>query len=330
MGKSFLGSNIVPIRQKFTEVCICLLHHVNCHLMKAVSSANKDTNIGSSDCSKNIHRAENVVPELPPDALSIQQEKAISAALQFIVVLGVCPYLVPGVGIPVSQRLGPAKILLATAYDYSTELNDLSRIQHLVPVIKLLCSMLEVPSLKDIVLNSCLSDLLAVLLQVRYCVRVIMQRKEAQQDIAPTRQDSDTCLKHIQHDLEGSHSQQSSSAQQNQAKMRDTVQCKSKPTEYSSTDPGGIQIYFHQELPEMYLDPFGKSWTLQSVADYCSVEIDRAIRLSAVPHVLTQLLLLSGSSKVTIILQCCIHISVTDIISKVNKTQFCSLTSKKL
>nr|KAF6318953.1 transport and golgi organization 6-like protein [Pipistrellus kuhlii] len=43
-------------------------------------------------------------PALSPDTLSISQQKTVQAALQFVVTLGVCPYLMPGVGVPLRHR----------------------------------------------------------------------------------------------------------------------------------------------------------------------------------------------------------------------------------
>ncbi|KAB0351409.1 hypothetical protein FD754_016266 [Muntiacus muntjak] len=43
-------------------------------------------------------------PALSPDTLSVSQQKTVQSALQFVVTLGVCPYLVPGVGVPLRHR----------------------------------------------------------------------------------------------------------------------------------------------------------------------------------------------------------------------------------
>ncbi|CAN9493125.1 unnamed protein product [Ophioblennius macclurei] len=43
-------------------------------------------------------------PPLPPDVLSVAQQKTLAAALQFAVCLGVCPHLAPGVGAPLASR----------------------------------------------------------------------------------------------------------------------------------------------------------------------------------------------------------------------------------
>ena len=43
-------------------------------------------------------------PELPPNILSIQHQKIVQAMGQFIVMLGLSPYLLSGVGMPLKQR----------------------------------------------------------------------------------------------------------------------------------------------------------------------------------------------------------------------------------
>ncbi|XP_003814608.1 transport and Golgi organization protein 6 homolog isoform X2 [Pan paniscus] len=49
-------------------------------------------------------RTPEVAPALSPDALSISQQKTVQFVLQFVVTLGVCPYLMPGVGVPLRYR----------------------------------------------------------------------------------------------------------------------------------------------------------------------------------------------------------------------------------
>lgn len=43
-------------------------------------------------------------PALSPDTLSVSQQKTVQSVLQFVVTLGVCPYLLPGVGVPLKHR----------------------------------------------------------------------------------------------------------------------------------------------------------------------------------------------------------------------------------
>nr|XP_006203795.1 transport and Golgi organization protein 6 homolog isoform X1 [Vicugna pacos] len=49
-------------------------------------------------------RTPEAAPALSPDTLSISQQKTVQSVLQFVVTLGVCPYLVPGVGVPLRYR----------------------------------------------------------------------------------------------------------------------------------------------------------------------------------------------------------------------------------
>lgn len=49
-------------------------------------------------------RTPEAAPALSPDTLSISQQKTVQSVLQFVVTLGVCPYLMPGVGVPLKYR----------------------------------------------------------------------------------------------------------------------------------------------------------------------------------------------------------------------------------
>uniref|UniRef100_A0A2I3SPY4 Transport and golgi organization 6 homolog n=1 Tax=Pan troglodytes TaxID=9598 RepID=A0A2I3SPY4_PANTR len=49
-------------------------------------------------------RTPEAAPALSPDALSISQQKTVQFVLQFVVTLGICPYLMPGVGVPLRYR----------------------------------------------------------------------------------------------------------------------------------------------------------------------------------------------------------------------------------
>lgn len=49
-------------------------------------------------------RTAEAAPALSPDTLSVSQQKTVQSVLQFVVTLGVCPYLMPGVGVPLRDR----------------------------------------------------------------------------------------------------------------------------------------------------------------------------------------------------------------------------------
>ena len=54
------------------------------------------------------------VPEISPDTLSFHDQKIVSDALQFVICLGICPYLAPGVGVPLDLRSSFAAMVKAT------------------------------------------------------------------------------------------------------------------------------------------------------------------------------------------------------------------------
>ncbi|XP_062997035.1 transport and Golgi organization protein 6 homolog [Elgaria multicarinata webbii] len=104
-------------------------------------------------------------PPLSPDTLSIAQEKTVEAALQFVVTLGLCPYLLPGVGLPLRCRtefsalvqdvVSPGCLSDATRKLYATCTGLLEIARH--------------PSLGGLVLTRHLGDLLAGLCQLGFC-----------------------------------------------------------------------------------------------------------------------------------------------------------------
>ena len=53
----------------------------------------------------------NEAPPLPADSLGVHDQKTVLTAIQFVVILGICPNLVSGVGLPVEMRSGFAAAL---------------------------------------------------------------------------------------------------------------------------------------------------------------------------------------------------------------------------
>ncbi|RUS88088.1 hypothetical protein EGW08_004141, partial [Elysia chlorotica] len=256
--QSFISRREITVREKHVEVCVFLLHEV-CACLKVLSSLPVNNDKGR----------ESGAPKLDPDSLSAAQIKSVSLALQFVVVLGICPYLTPGVGISVSQRMGPAQILLATIHDYGSELSHLERVQRLLPPAKLMCDMLSVMSLRDIVINSHLHDLLSVLFQLRFSTKSV-QDQELSTD-----------------------AQTKGGVSKSDAKL---TKCSHQAAAFTEGSSDGRQeegcfVYGEQPLPTVY------SWSLPEVRGHCNQFIDKAVRLSSTPHVLKTLLMLSGGGK---------------------------------
>ena len=61
--------------------------------------------------SKGKSHTDYAAPPVSPDVLSFSQQKHVATLLQFIVCLGVCPNLQPGVGIPFAKRSGFAQLI---------------------------------------------------------------------------------------------------------------------------------------------------------------------------------------------------------------------------
>ncbi|KAB5574851.1 hypothetical protein PHYPO_G00213890 [Pangasianodon hypophthalmus] len=83
----------------FVQECLLLLLCLARNLSRLVEAFNRD----SSPAVPNP-RAPEAAPPLPPDVLSVSQQKTLGTVLQFLVTLGLCPYLVPGVGVSLALR----------------------------------------------------------------------------------------------------------------------------------------------------------------------------------------------------------------------------------
>ena len=76
----------------FTSMCLCLLEALKDCLDQLLVT-------DPAPPSRKLQ-----YPELPPNILSIQHQKIVQAMGQFIVILGLSPYLLSGVGVPLKQR----------------------------------------------------------------------------------------------------------------------------------------------------------------------------------------------------------------------------------
>ncbi|XP_055520881.1 transport and Golgi organization protein 6 homolog [Leucoraja erinacea] len=103
-------------------------------------------------------------PPLSPDTLSILQQKTVQSALQFVVTLGICSHLLPGVGIP----LGCRSEFAATVEKVVGDSMPASGTWRLLNVTQVLLSIAEHPSLESLVFTRHLGDLMASLCQLSY------------------------------------------------------------------------------------------------------------------------------------------------------------------
>ncbi|KAG9493039.1 hypothetical protein GDO78_001130 [Eleutherodactylus coqui] len=110
-------------------------------------------------------RTPEAAPPLSPDTLSIAQQKTVQSALQFVVSMGICPYLLPGIGLPLQYR-SEFGVLVC-----SVVLCDLPLVRARRLYITCM-SLLEVSrhsSLGSLFFTQHLGDLMAGLCQLGYC-----------------------------------------------------------------------------------------------------------------------------------------------------------------
>ncbi|OCT84483.1 transport and Golgi organization protein 6 homolog [Xenopus laevis] len=110
-------------------------------------------------------RTPEVAPALSPNTLSISQQKIVQSVLQFVVSLGICPYLLPGVGLPIQQRSEFGALVYSLV-------NCETPIVHTRRLFISCSALLEVSchsSLGSILFTHYLGDLMAALCQLGFC-----------------------------------------------------------------------------------------------------------------------------------------------------------------
>ncbi|XP_038562281.1 LOW QUALITY PROTEIN: transport and Golgi organization protein 6 homolog [Micropterus salmoides] len=105
-----------------------------------------------------------MAPPLPPDVLSVTQQKSLGAVLQFVVSLGLCPYLAPGVGVPLGHR----SAFGATVQKLVCSGTVPAVRRRLFITTKVLLQLTELSSLATLVFTRHLGDVMAALCQLGY------------------------------------------------------------------------------------------------------------------------------------------------------------------
>lgn len=142
------------IRWSFVETCLELL----LLLKNSLTSAKRESERNDPE-SKHCKRG-NDAPLLPADALGVGDQKAVLTIVQFVVILGICPNLLPGVGLPVGRRSGFASVLNIH--------KSLKNERQLFKCVDTLIECIAQASLGSLVLSRHLGDILCGLLQICY------------------------------------------------------------------------------------------------------------------------------------------------------------------
>ncbi|XP_044143797.1 transport and Golgi organization protein 6 homolog [Bufo gargarizans] len=141
---------------KFTSVALLLLLCLKeCMIELAKSFQPSKPNL----------RTPEAAPSLSPDTLSISQQKTVQSVLQFVVSMGICPYLLPGIGLPLQHRSEFGALVCSMV---SCDLPQV-RTRRLYIACMSLLEVSHHSSLGSLLFTQHLGDLMAGLCQLGYC-----------------------------------------------------------------------------------------------------------------------------------------------------------------
>ena len=149
------------VRWRFVTCTIQLLQLL-CEVLSEVSEKSDSSADRTSNCAGS--NADTAAPPLCSDAPSLTHRKVVSSALQFVSALGICPLLLPGVGIPLCQRSELACRLLLE--DTTSCLSNSDKHYRLTVCVDILLDCLQHQVLASIILSAHVGDLFASLIQV--------------------------------------------------------------------------------------------------------------------------------------------------------------------
>ncbi|KAG5848544.1 hypothetical protein ANANG_G00099580 [Anguilla anguilla] len=142
---------------RFTQECLLLLLGLARHLSRLLEAFHPAV-APPGPC------LPEVAPPLPPDVLSVSQQKTVGAVLQFVVTLGLCPYLAPGVGLALGRRLAFGAAVEGAVLGGGASDRD----RRLLTTTCSLLELAELPSLATLIFTRHLGDVMAGLCQLGY------------------------------------------------------------------------------------------------------------------------------------------------------------------
>ena len=144
------------IRWTFVEICLELLKL----LKESLASLLACEKSSDHKAKQKVEKRGNEAPPLPADSLGVHDQKAVLTAIQFVVILGICPNLVYGVGLPVEMRSG-----FAAALNIHCSIKSERR---LFECVNTLADCIAQRTLGALLLSRHLGDILSGLLQICY------------------------------------------------------------------------------------------------------------------------------------------------------------------
>ena len=168
VGKHLLSMDLCEkndVQWKFARLNLRLIRLLQTALDESVT-ASESVTYDDQQVAEKIPRRD-VAPPLPADSLSISQQKTVTASLEFIVCFGICPYLLPGVGLPLNRRCGYGGCVEAGISASRNEM-DSRLLTCTVMLLECLTDDVSSKTLGKMIVSRHLSDLLAALFQIRY------------------------------------------------------------------------------------------------------------------------------------------------------------------
>ena len=144
------------IRWTFVKICLELLRLLKESLVSLLASEKNSDQKAKQKAEKRGNEA----PPLPVDSLGVHDQKTVLTAVQFVVILRICPNLVSGVGLPVEMRSG-----FAAALNIHCSIKSDRR---LFECVITLADCIAQRTLGALVLSRHLGDILSGLLQICY------------------------------------------------------------------------------------------------------------------------------------------------------------------
>lgn len=144
---------------EFVQECLLLLLALTRHLSVELERFKQAP---ASSAAKR-HTPE-MAPPLPPDVLSVAQQKTLGSALQFVVSLGLCPYMASGVGVPLGRRSAFGAIVEKLVHDRVKPAAG----RRLFTTTVVLLQLAELSSLAALLFTRHLGDVMAALCQLGY------------------------------------------------------------------------------------------------------------------------------------------------------------------
>lgn len=154
--EQYLVDVVEEVTWYFTSMCLCLLEMLsNCLDQLMVTN--------TTPSPRKLQ-----YPELPANILSIQHQKIVQTMGQFIIMLGLSPYLLSGVGVPLKQRTSSPDTMAIIKQLQRAHMTNKQKAWHLYKCCSVLVKCVNQPSLKAAVYPSYLTDVVSGLLQVCY------------------------------------------------------------------------------------------------------------------------------------------------------------------